>query len=139
MTRRGHRSVAHTADVILEAWGPDQPACVEEAVAAVVGLFVDTGDARVIDRHVVNIAAGAPEDQLLAVLDEMILTLDTNDAVPVSAEITGPDGRGLHVTLLLADANSVTPIGPAPKAIARSELSVRADDRGVSARFLVDV
>jgi SHS2 domain-containing protein len=136
---RGHRSVAHTADVILEAWGTDRSACYEEAVAALVELFVDAGDARIVDRHVVTIAdAGPPEDQLLAVLDELVLTLDTNDAVPVAADINN-SGSGLQMTLLLAEADSVTPIGPVPKAIARSELQVRADDGRVSARFLVDV
>jgi SHS2 domain-containing protein len=33
---RGHRSLPHTADVIIDAWGPDQAACYEEAVAALV-------------------------------------------------------------------------------------------------------
>ncbi|SCE66445.1 Archease protein family (MTH1598/TM1083) [Micromonospora haikouensis] len=39
---RGRRSVAHTADVRIEAWAPDREGCVAEAVAAMVETFADT-------------------------------------------------------------------------------------------------
>ena len=106
---------------------------------ALVELFADTSAAHIIDRHAVTIAASAPEDQLLAVLDEVILTLDTNDAVPISAEIACLEGGGVRAILALAETESLTNTGPVPKAIARSELLVRTDGDGVSARFLVDV
>lgn len=44
MSERGHRSVAHTADVILEAWGRDLAACCEEATAALTEVYLDAVD-----------------------------------------------------------------------------------------------
>jgi hypothetical protein len=38
---RGHRVLPHTADVIVEAWGPDLVSCCEEAVAGLAALYVD--------------------------------------------------------------------------------------------------
>jgi SHS2 domain-containing protein len=45
---RGHRTLPHTADVILEAWGPDLATCCEEAVAALVETYADSQSATVV-------------------------------------------------------------------------------------------
>jgi SHS2 domain-containing protein len=136
---RGHRAVPHTADVILEAWGPDLVSCLEEAVAALVGVFVDVRAADVVERRNVHLRPEAPESLLLEVLEEVIFALDTAEAVPVRVEVhTARDG-GLDLELLLADPQTVTPTGAVPKAVSRSELEVRSRDGVVRCRFLVDV
>lgn len=136
---RGHRSVPHTADVILEAWGPDLASCVEEAVAALVGVFVDARAADVVERRDVHLRSEAPGSLLFAVLEEVIFALDTAESVPVRVEVHAAGDGGLDVELLLADPRTVAPMGAVPKAVSRSEFEVRSRDGVVRCRFLVDV
>ncbi len=136
--RRSQRVRSHTADVIMEASGPDLAACCEEAVAALVELYADTTAAEAQGEHVVAIAAGPPERMLLTLLEEVIFVLDTSDAVPVSVHIHARPG-GLDAVLALSSRSSVQPTGAVPKAVSRSELSARAEPSGVRCSFLVDV
>jgi SHS2 domain-containing protein len=136
---RGHRQLPHTADVILQAWGCDLASCLEEAVTALIELYVDPGDADVVEWRPVHVQPGPDPSLVLAVLDEIVFTLDTADGVPIGAEVhTGSDG-GLDVVLVLADPRTVTATGAVPKAVSRSELEVEARAGIVRCRFLVDV
>jgi SHS2 domain-containing protein len=139
---RGHRALPHTADVILEAWGPDLASCCEEAVAALAGTYVEASPADEVDAvawRQVHVRPGSDESLLLDVLDEVIFTLDTAEAVPVRASVRAAADGGLDLRLALADRAAVTPTGAVPKAVSRSEFAV--DSRGgvVRSRFLVDV
>ncbi|HEU5083974.1 MAG TPA: archease [Acidimicrobiales bacterium] len=130
---------AHTADVILEAFGPDLPACCEEAVAALVELFADAERAELVGSWAASIPAGGPEEVLLALLEEVIFVLDTSDGVPVSARVQQrPDG-GLDAVLALASPASVASTGAVPKAVSRSGLEVRTEPGRVGCSVLVDV
>ena len=146
---RGHRSLPHTADVILRAWGPDLPACLEEAVAALVGTYaarVRTGPRQ--ERELL-VPAGPAEGMLLHLLEEVIVALDCGPGVPVGVRVTpvtgpptgagGPGDAGLRVTVILADPGQVVSAGAVPKAVSRSQLEVREEPGAVSCQFLVDV
>jgi SHS2 domain-containing protein len=135
---RGHRALAHTADVILEAWGRDLASCCEEAVAALAAIYVDSRRAQVVERRRVQLGPGAEETLLLGVLEEAIFTLDTADTVPVRAEVAVADG-GLNLVLIMADRGSVVGTGAVPKAISRSDLRVESRPGHVWCRVLVDV
>jgi len=137
--QRGHRVLPHTADVILEAWGPDFAACCEEAVAALADIYVDADRADTVEQRKVHLGAGSDESLLLDVLEELIFTLDTAEAVPVRANVSVADDGGLDVVFALADRRAVTPTGAVPKAVSRSELAVDSQAAGVRCRFLVDV
>lgn len=136
---RGHRALPHTADALLEAWGPDLASCCEEAVAALTGLCIDAAAARPVARRTVHVPAGSAASRLVAVLDEVIFTLDTADAVPIGAQVRGAGDGGLDVVLELADRATVMPSGAVPKAISRSELQVDERPGAVRCRYLVDV
>ena len=136
---RGYRVVPHTADVIMEAWGPDLPACCEEAVAALASTYADASGATEVERRQVHVGGESDELLLLELLEEVIFTLDTADAVPVAASARAGENGGLDVTLVLADADTVEPTGSAPKAISHSELLVERRDGRVACRFLIDV
>jgi SHS2 domain-containing protein len=143
-TSRGHRTRAHTADVILEAWGPDLAACCEEAVAALVETYADRqstdpASTRSAGVHVAHLASAPDDELLLAVLDEVIFVLDTSGAVPVAAEVRRGEPDGLDVELCLADPAHVEPTGSVPKAISRSELVVERTPDGVRCQVLVDL
>lgn len=136
---RGHRLRAHTADVILEAWGPDLAACCEEAVAALVETYADPGAARPVGSHGVHLTPAPDEELVLSVLDEVIFVLDTSGAVPVAAEVRAGEPDGLDLVILLADPHDVQPSGSVPKAVSRSELVVERGPDGVRCELLVDL
>jgi SHS2 domain-containing protein len=136
---RGHRAVPHTADVIVEAWGPDLPACFEEAAAGLAAVYVDAARAREIGRHPVHLGPGPPDALLVDLVEEAIFALDTAPGVPFGAEVSAAQDGGLDVELALADPDTVTATGSVPKAVSRSELAVAAGPGGVRCRFLVDV
>jgi SHS2 domain-containing protein len=142
---RGHATVDHTADVILEAWGPDLAACCEEAVAALVGTYavvtrsVGAPTAPPIPGEVVHLAAAPREALLVAVLDEVIFWLDTSRAVPVAAVVSRAADGGLDLRLLLADPDTVAATGSVPKAVSRSNLDLVDEPGRVRCRFLVDI
>lgn len=139
MSERGHRVVPHTADVILEAWGPDLVGCAAQAVRALVATYVEVPGAPVLSRRQVHLGPAPAEELLVGVLEEVIFTLDTEEEVPVGAQIaTSPEG-GWDVEILLADPHELVPTGAVPKAVARSELQVEVGPGTVRCRFLVDV
>jgi SHS2 domain-containing protein len=136
---RGHRSLPHTADVIIEAWGPDLVACCEEAVAALAEIYADAGDAVVVAERELRVPPAPMGDMLLDLLDEVVFALDVAEGIPIGARVrTGGDG-GLEVRLTLADPAGVEPAGAVPKAISRSGLEVTREPDAVRCRFLVDV
>lgn len=135
----GHRLVAHTADLIIEAWASEWRACLVEAVRALVESFVDREGATRADRASQPFEAGArdPEGQLVALLDEVIYLLDAEGVVAVDVEINDiePELRGRFAVV---PVDGVTAVGPAPKAVSLHGLDVHKGD-GWSCRVLVDV
>jgi SHS2 domain-containing protein len=136
---RGHRTLPHTADVILEAWGPDLATCCEEAVAALVETYADSQSATVVGERAVHVAPAPAHDMLVDVLDEVIYALDGAEGVPVGARVTSGEDGGVAVRLALADPAGVEPTGAVPKAISRSGLEVTRHGDAVRCRVLVDV
>lgn len=139
MTGRGHRILPHTADLIVEAWGPDIASCIEEAVTALVSTCVDARAARIERIRAVRFGPGSDEQLLLDTLEEVVFTLDTSPDVPVRATVHRRPDDYIDVELHLAATESVQPAGPGPKAISRSGLAVDASPDGVRCSFLVDV
>ena len=136
---RGHRVVPHTADVILEAWGPDLPSCCEEAVAALVGVCFERRSSSVSDHRGFAVPAGPDDTMLLDLLDEVVFVVDTEEAVPVGAAVRAGSSGGLDVELTMVGRDGVETVGPAPKAVSHSGLVVERGHGGVRCSFLVDV
>jgi SHS2 domain-containing protein len=82
-TARGHAVRPHTADVVIEAWGPTAAACYEEAAGAFVGVFADIGDSPSGVTERFDVGPGRPEDLLVLLLEE----------VRVAAEARGRTSR----------------------------------------------
>jgi len=137
--RRGHRALPHTADVIIEAWGPDFASCCEEAVSGLLGLCIGGPSAPVHDRHGFVVTCGQADTMLLQLLDEVLFVLDTEPAVPVRARVRSEPAGGLDVELALAERDTIEPLGAVPKAISWSGLAVEDVEGGVRCSFLVDV
>ena len=139
MSDRGHRTVAHTADVILEAWGPDQDTCCAEAVAALADVYLDAvAPDATTESLAVTVEAATPEERLVALLEEIIFVLDTSPLPPIEATERTVDGE-LPADVALTDPAAVEPAGAVPKAVSRSGLALAHDPDGtVRCSVLID-
>jgi SHS2 domain-containing protein len=134
----GHRSLPHTADARVEAWAPSREGCIAEAVAGTVEVFLDTVDARPTTVHAFRVDAGAAEDQLVSVLDEVVYLLDTTGRVPLATLVSTTDA-GLDVRFETAEAASMAQVGAAPKAVSLHGLRFTGGSEGWSCRVTLDV
>ncbi len=134
----GHRSLPHTADVIVEAWADTRERCLGEAVAALVDSVADTGGAPSTSEHRFHLAPAPDADLLLGVLDEAIYLIDIAEAVPVRTYVE-PDGGGLTVVFGLAELDATEQTGSAPKGVSLSGLQLTRADGQWRARAVVDV
>lgn len=142
---RGHAVREHTADVVIEAWGPTRAACLEEALAALAETYsepdadVDAGAAPAPHRLRWHHDGVDGEDLLADLLDDAIARLDCDGLVTVAGHLTdGPDGSVTGELLVVPlEAREVT--GASPKGVSRSDLRLGPDDGGWSARAIIDV
>ncbi|MGW0701122.1 archease [Streptomyces sp. NPDC002867] len=134
----GHRTVPHTADVRIEAWGVSREQCLAEAVLGMVGCFADVSGVRPTAVRQVELAEADDDDLLIASLDEVIFRLEVHGEVPVDVEAQPTDG-GLDVRLAVTDVAAVRIIGAMPKAVSWSDLRLAPDPYGWSCAVTVDV
>jgi SHS2 domain-containing protein len=126
----GHRSVPHTADLRIEAWGPTREESIAEAVRALVESFADVSGAG--RRHTIeyHLTAGSDADLLAAAVEEVIYRLDTSGEVPVAVAAGRAADGGIDLALQAADASTVEIIGAGPKAASLSGLACAPDASG---------
>ena len=126
----GHRSVPHTADLRIEAWGATREDCIAEAVRGLVESFADVSGA--VRYHTVegHLAAGSDADLLAAAVEEVIYRLDTSGEVPVAVEVGRAADGGIALALRAVDASTVEFTGAAPKAASLSGLACAPDAAG---------
>ncbi|WIX98252.1 archease [Amycolatopsis mongoliensis] len=141
MTERrpsGHRAVAHTADLRVEAWATTRERCIAEAVAGMVASFAEpsgTEPHRVVEQ---DVRADGDADLLAAVLDDVIYRLDTAGEIPVHTDIQAAPGR-LRARFTMIDAAAATPVGSVPKAVSLHELRCAPGPDGWSCSVTIDV
>jgi SHS2 domain-containing protein len=119
--RRGHSLHAHTADEILEAWGPTREACLEEAATGLADSFAKIEHVSWWWHREVELT-GTDEEILVALLEEIIYHLDAHGAVPTHVNVSR-HGEGVLAQLRLTDLHRVAPLGAAPKGVSYSGLS----------------
>ncbi|MER8161971.1 archease [Streptomyces sp. NPDC094472] len=134
----GHRTVPHTADVRIEAWGATREHCLAEAALGLVECFADTSVARTAAVERIRLAEGSDEELLTALLEEVIYWLEVPGRVPVEVETDACDG-GLEVRAALAEFADVEIIGAVPKGVSWHELRIGPDPYGWSCAVTIDV
>jgi SHS2 domain-containing protein len=135
---RGHRLLPHTADAIVEAWGPTRAACLEEAVAGLVGLFASTAGLAPEGEWPVALPPAPDEQSLVMLLEEVLAAIDGAGVVPVAADLQ-VDREGVRGVLRTVAAAAVEVHGAVPKAVAWSGLEFGPEDGRWRCRFTVDV
>jgi SHS2 domain-containing protein len=134
----GHRAVPHTADIRIEAWAPTREECFAQAVLGLVESFADVSHAQPTDTTTFEVNQESVDDRLVAVLDEVLYLLDTQDVLPLSAVIEPTDG-GDAVRFELTNLDQVELIGAVPKAVSLHDLRVEQRPDGWSCAVTVDV
>lgn len=134
--------VPHTADLIIEAWAPTKRQCLEHAVLALVESFVEPEPGTAPDAGVAipfTIDARTDDDQVVALLEEVIYVVETKAMVPLGVQLT-VDAEGVAGTFDTVPVEAVELIGAVPKGVSRHGLEFRRRDRdGWWCRALVDV
>ena len=127
---RRHRTVPHTADLRIEAWGPTREECIAEAVRGLVDSFAVVAGQPPHGRMERHVTARSDEDLLVAVIDEVIYWLDADGEIPVSVAVRpAPDGGAVVVLELIGTAGAEI-IGAAPKAAALHGVRCAPDRAG---------
>ena len=135
---RGHAIGPHTADVVIEAWGPTAAACYEEAAAAFVDIFVNSGHAAGGDSRAFDVGPGRPEDLLVLLLEELLFDVETRGQVAVATRVE-PRGDHLCGTFTFLPVEQLEVIGPLPKGVSYHDLEFGDADRTWRCRATVDV
>jgi len=135
----GHRLVPHTADCIIEAWGPDRATCLTEALLGLVEGFAAVGDANASEVVPIGAGPGAAEDELVALFEQVIFSVDTSSVVPVRFHLGETEGGAIAGRMDVVPADDIVAVGPVPKGVSYHELSMVEAEGGWRCRVLVDV
>jgi SHS2 domain-containing protein len=135
---RGHAIRPHTADVIIEAWGPTAEACYEESAAAFIDIFADTDESPAGEAAPFDIGPGRPEDLLVLLLEELLLDAEAKGHI---ATVTRVELRDDHLvgTFTLVPVEDLDIIGSIPKGVAYHELKFSLNGDVWHCRAMVDV
>ena len=142
MTRQpavGHRTLPHTADVVVQAWAPTRAACLAEAVRGLVAVFADTGGAVASRSVAFTLGPAGDEELLVRLLEEVIYLVEVDGVVPVDAHVEPTADGGLRGRFGVTPLEPAMVIGPAPKAVAWHQLSFAPGHSGWVCRVMVDV
>ncbi len=129
----------HTADLIIEAWGPARTQCIEQAARGLVESFIDVRSAVASQSLIIDIPAMGDVELLITVLEEVIYVVDAKGMVPVAASLRESRAGGFRAVFDVAPLGTVTSIGPVPKGIARHAMHFGEDDGSWSCHVVVDV
>ncbi len=137
---RDWRLVEHPADVGIEARGPDLPAALEQAVTGLAAILTGEAVVKARDSVPVQIQGDGPEEQLMALLEEVLFLLDARGWVAGRATIR--ELAGTHLTAVFTGEDFDEErhgAGVHVKAITWHQLSVRQEADGVVLTVIVDV
>lgn len=135
---RGHAVRAHTADTVIEAWGPTAAACYEEAAAAFVDVFADVDACPAGSAEAFDVGPGRPDDLLVLLLEEMLFDADARGHVPTTTEVEVRGDR-LVGTFTTVPIEEVDVTGAIPKGVSYSDLEFGAIEGGWHCRATIDV
>lgn len=136
----GHRLISHTADVIVDSWGPDREACLRGAVLGMVAGFTDTRGVRPRASLALSPEPASDEETLLRLLEEVIYIVEVRRMVPVDVAVQRLPSGGVSAVFRVAPLEPARNVGALPKGVSWHGLHVGLDPDGIwRARVLLDV
>jgi SHS2 domain-containing protein len=136
---QGHRLLPHTADLIIEAWGPTRETCLQHAVAGLVEACGEIEPGAATDEIPLAFSPQADEELLLSMLEEVVYLADVRGVLPRRLDIRRTANGGLSGVAHVVGMADISPTGPAPKAVTRHGLELRETDGVWRARATNDV
>jgi len=139
VTRRRYRLLPHTADLLVEVREDDLPAACAAAVEALFSLLTDRRRVRRVERRILTVRGGSPEDRLLAILRQALLLHSVDRFLVRDASVRMEEGEfvvSLHGETMDPARHTVY---REVKAVTGHGLAVEKGPRGITARFLLDV
>ena len=134
----GHRLGGHDGDVAIEAWGPNDTACLTEAMAGLVGSFARTEGVAPRAVRPLRTDEAEPEAALVALLEDVLYRLEVDGEVPVRIHLAAAEGGGYRGEAGVVSADDLEPAGPVPKAITYHDLTVTHGVDGWRCHVVVD-
>lgn len=138
-SERAHRTVPHTADLIIEAWAPGRAACLEETAEGLVEAFCDTGQVSATRSVPVAVDADNDVDLLVQFLEEIVYLVEVLGIVPVSASVEDTEDGGLAGFFEVAPVSEVEATGAVPKGVSHSDLQFSCEGGQWFCHAVVDV
>ena len=135
----GHRLSPHTADWMVEAWGPDRLSCLVEALKALVEVFAEPGEGAASFVEALSVDAAPDAEVLVALFEEVIYLADVLAVVPVKFDLAETEGGGVAGRIEVVPATATEPVGPVPKAVSYHDLQVVQEGGAWRCRAVVDV
>ena len=135
----GYRVLPHTADTRIEAWAPARACCLEAAVRALVSTFADVTGAEATDSIEESFAESTDDDLIVAILEQVIYLVEVVGVVPVTVDFVGEKAGRLAASFGVVPLKAVEICGPAPKAIALSDLVFEERDNKWRCLVTIDV
>jgi len=137
--KQGHRLSSHTADCIIEAWGPDRMSCLAEAMLALVEVFAEVPDEPVSRVLPVFVERTSDRDLLVSLLEEEIYTIDVLGVVPIRFHLAETEDGGVAGDMEVVDAGFVELVAPVPKAVSYHGLEISEEGGEWRCRVVVDI
>jgi protein archease len=124
---------------MIEAWGDTRAACLEEAVSALVELFVDTSGANAWEPIPVSFELDEDHELLVSLLEEAIYIMEVFGVIPIDTRIEDTDDGGIAGFFDTAPIKALAPTGAVPKAVSRSDLEIGNEGGLWRCRATIDV
>ncbi len=135
----GRRLVPHTADCIIEAWGPDRVSCTTQALLALVESFAVVPDVPVTRLVPLSVTSTGAEDALVSLLEDVIFGVDALSVVPVRFHLAETEEGGIAGDMEVVPVDRVEVVGPAPKGVSYHGLSITSFGGDWRCHVLIDV
>jgi SHS2 domain-containing protein len=135
----GYRVLPHTASTKIEAWAPARARCLEAAVHALVLTFADVTGMEAAGSIEEEFDEPTDQDLLVALLEQVIYLAEVAGEVPVTVDLVDEKARRLAGSFAVAPLEAVEICGPAPKAIALSDLVFEERDNEWRCLVTIDV
>ena len=124
----GHRVLAETSDLLIEAWAPTREGCMVQAVQALVACFADVSEAT--PGRIVPFVFPPDRDdrQLFDLLAECLSVFEIFGVVPVSTQVDRAEDGSLAGCFETADVAQVSLISRPPEGVRLHELEFEQTD-----------
>lgn len=119
----------HTADCVIEAWGPDRASCLIEALYGLLEEFVELPDAAASQVLPLGAKPGGL-DAVVSLFEEVIDAINVFSVVPVRFHLTDTEEGGVAGDMEVVPVDQVVLVGPVPTAVSYRGLSMGAHEGG---------